>query len=223
MQKNELTFIYLGFAGIILRTKDNTLAFDLGEKCISKEDIIGIKTLDIQFYSHTHWDHFDIDVTKELFSHTRAKIVAEAQVYEELSNIMESELSVLNIAKPGETLSINGFEVDTAVGVHPRPISIFRVKWADFSIFHGADSGPVSLKNYHADVAFLPTGTPSPTCSPENALKMALDIKPKVIVAMHGTVKQMTKLKSIAEKRIPDVKIILPQQNEVMKIDLTSK
>jgi len=219
LEKNEIAFIYLGYAGIILKTKDKALAIDLGKKCLNYEDIMAIETLDIQLYSHTHWDHFDVDVTKELFTTTRAKIVAESQVYEELSKTMVSETSVLHIAKPGETLTINGFEVDTVVGVHPRPICIFRVKWADFSIFHGADSGPVPLENYYADVAFLPTGTPSPTCSPENALKMALDIKPKVIVAMHGTLKQMTKFKTITQKNMPDVKIILPQQNEVMKVD----
>ena len=58
------------------------------------------------------------------------------------------------------------------------------------AIFHGGDSGYVELKNYPSDVAFLPTGRMSPTASPENAYKMAVDLKPKQILPMHGSEKQ---------------------------------
>ncbi|MFX0151165.1 MAG: MBL fold metallo-hydrolase [Candidatus Hodarchaeota archaeon] len=218
LENNEIAFIYLGFAGIILRAKKKTIAIDIGEKCLNSRNIMEIKNLDIQLYSHTHWDHFDIDVTTKIFAHTNANIVAEPQVFEELKRIMTSEVSALHNAKPGETIILNGFEVAIVGGIHPRPISIFRIKWDNFSIFHGADSGPVPLDNYPANVAFLPTGTPSPTCSPENALKMAFDIKPRTIVTMHGSQKQMEKFKAIAKKKIPNVTVVIPKQNEVTKI-----
>ncbi|MFX0171941.1 MAG: MBL fold metallo-hydrolase [Candidatus Hodarchaeota archaeon] len=218
LESNEVAFIYLGFAGIILRTKEKAIAIDVGEKCLNSRDIMEIKNLDIQLYSHTHWDHFNIDVTTKIFAKTKANIVAEPQVFEELKSIMASEGSVLYSAKPRGTIILNGLEVAIVGGIHPRPISIFRIKWDNFSIFHGADSGPVPLGNYPANVAFLPTGTPSPTCSPENALKMALDIKPRTIVAMHGRQVQMEKFKAIAKKKMPNVTVVIPKQNEVMKI-----
>ena len=40
-------------------------------------------------------------------------------------------------------------------------------------MFHAGDSGYVQVKDYPSDLAFLPTGSPSPTASPEYALKLA--------------------------------------------------
>ncbi|MFW9916752.1 MAG: hypothetical protein ACFFGZ_14195 [Candidatus Thorarchaeota archaeon] len=40
LEKNELAFIYLGYAGILLRSQNHTIAFDLGKKSLHNEEIV---------------------------------------------------------------------------------------------------------------------------------------------------------------------------------------
>ncbi|MFW9916753.1 MAG: MBL fold metallo-hydrolase [Candidatus Thorarchaeota archaeon] len=218
LEENEIAFIYFGFAGILLKSKDRTLALDLGKMCLKYEEIDGLEHLDIQLYSHTHWDHWDPDVSRRILEVTGAKIVAEPEVAQEMIN--DALDDVLTAAKPGEVLVINDLEISPVTGVHPRPITLFRVKWDGISVFHGADSGPVPLEHVPADIAFLPTGTPSPTCSPQNALKMAIDLKSKIIVTMHGTKTQVEKLKKLMEKEKPDTTVVTPAICELVRIKL---
>ncbi|MHA2273396.1 MAG: MBL fold metallo-hydrolase [Candidatus Hodarchaeales archaeon] len=216
--KNELAAIYLGYAGILLRSQNHTIAFDLGKESLHNEEIQALKSLDVHFYSHTHWDHWELKVSKKILEQTGAPIVAEPQIAQELMSKVESNL--LNAAIPEDTLTINDFGISAITGVHGRPITLFRVKWDGFSVFHGADSGYIPLTKYPADVAFLPTGTPSPTCSPENALKAALELKPKVAIAMHGIQSQLQKFSKLMEKEMPDTAVMLPKAGELLQISL---
>ncbi|MHA2291963.1 MAG: MBL fold metallo-hydrolase [Candidatus Hodarchaeales archaeon] len=218
LDENEVTFTYFGWAGIILRTKSHAIALDIGEKSLQKDQLSSIKNLDLQLYSHTHWDHYSLPVTKKIFETTKAPVIAEPQVATELKdNIPADKLRSL---QSGDTLSLDGFEIKAIAGIHPRPITLFRVKWKECNLFHGADSGYIPLKNYLADLAFIPTGSPSPSCSPQNALKMVVDIKPQVVVAMHGTNAQMQKFKSLVNDKFPDTKIILPEMKKIIKFTL---
>ena len=67
---------------------------------------------------------------------------------------------------------------------------LYQIKMGGITLFHGGDSGYVTLKDYPSDIAFVPIGRMSPTASPENAYKMVVDVKPEVAVAMHGSDKQ---------------------------------
>jgi len=69
-------------------------------------------------------------------------------------------------------------------------------------------------KDYPAKLAFLPTGLPSPSCSPESALKFTLDLKPRVAVAMHGKLAQMNKFKTLVKKGLLDTTVIIPEKNK---------
>jgi L-ascorbate metabolism protein UlaG (beta-lactamase superfamily) len=218
LEKNEIVFIYFGFAGILLRSQGRVVALDLGKLCLKDEEIKDLEQLDIQLYSHTHWDHWDPEVTKRILEVTGAKIVAEPEVAKEM--VGEVPDDSLTSAIPAEIIQIYNFQIFPVVGIHPRPITLFRMKWEDFSIFHGADSGPVPLEHVPSDIAFLPTGTPSPTCSPQNALKMARDLNPKTVVAMHGTKIQLDKFKKLMKKEIPDTSVITPAICELVQIKI---
>lgn len=218
LEKKDVAFIYLGFAGIILRTTEKTLAFDVGELCIQNDEIEALESLDIHFYSHSHFDHWDLEVSMKIFETTGARIIAEPAIVKEMIGRVSSDMLVA--ATPDNLLNVEGYEISAVTGVHGRPITLFRLKGANFSIFHGADSGPVPLKDYASDVAFLPIGSPSPTCSPEKALQMARDISPKVIVAMHGTQAQIRKFGKIIEKEMPNTAVMIPEPLELMKISL---
>lgn len=216
LEKDELAFIYLGFAGIVLRVNDRVLAFDVGPECIHQKEIKALEALDVQLYSHTHWDHWDTMVTSSIFETTGAPIVAEPQVVEEMADVVAPDR--VRAAMPGSPLLINAVEISAIRGIHPRPITLFHVKCEGVRIFHGADSGYVPLTEYPADVAFIPTGSPSPSCSPQNALKMAIDVQPKVVVAMHGNKKQLQRFRDLMQQKMPETKVILPQPCELVRV-----
>ncbi|MFX0123428.1 MAG: MBL fold metallo-hydrolase [Candidatus Hodarchaeota archaeon] len=219
IDKNEIAFMYFGFSSIVLRTKDTSIAIDLCNICLDdKDQIKDLENLDLQINTHTHRDHFDLETTSNIFKVSGAKVVADPQVTKKLEK--EIPTDNLKALTPGEKFSINDLEISAVRGVHPVSITLFKMKWPDFSIFHGGDSGYILLKEYPADLAFLPTGAPSPSCSPENALKMTLDIRPKVVVTMHGNEDQMQKFKTIILKEMPDLKVIIPKMKEPIKIIL---
>ncbi len=224
LEKNEVAFLYFGWAGILLRAKEKIIAFDIGKKCLDDKQLQMVNHLDLHLYSHTHWDHFDPTVTLELFQNTKAPIIVEPKVYDEFRDMYKGKYSQIQDklyrADSRKPMKINGFSIDTIIGIHPRPISLFRILWNSFSVFHGADSGYVSLVDYPSNLAFIPTGTPSPSCSPENGLKMVLDISPKVVVAIHGTTKQMLKFKSLVSDKLPDTSIIIPELKELLIISV---
>jgi L-ascorbate metabolism protein UlaG (beta-lactamase superfamily) len=188
--KREVSFLYLGYAGIILRMEGGVVAFDVAN-LLGSAEIAAVSKLDLLFYTHSHSDHYNRAPTRKLVKGTDVHIVAQQQVAEDLSGRVPPDR--LTVAEPGKTISVAGFEVDVVEGVHPRPISIGRIKKGDLSVFHAGDSGYVPVRRYAAQVAFLPTGRPSPSCSPESALDFTLDLRPRVAVAMHGHKTQLTK------------------------------
>jgi L-ascorbate metabolism protein UlaG (beta-lactamase superfamily) len=218
LKENEVVFTFFGWAGIILRTKNHAIAIDIGEKCVQKGEIQSIKHLDLQLYSHTHWDHFSLPVTKKIFEITEAPVIAEPQVAVELTNDIPA--GKLKNPSSGDILKIKGFEIKAISGVHPRPITLFHVNWNECNLFHGADSAYVPLNTYSADLAFIPTGSPSPSISVQNALKMVLDIEPQVVVAMHGFKKQMQKFKALTLEKFPDSEVIVPEVRKLEKFTL---
>lgn len=216
--ESDLAFVYFGWAGILLRTKNKTIAFDITNYILKNHDIKDIISLDLQFNSHTHYDHFELPSTQQMYQQTKAKIIAEPEVYAELEgNIPEKDLL---IGKPDTPLQINDFTIHSVVGIHPRPITLFHVKWNELSIFHGGDSDYIPLKALPADVAFIPTGSPSPSCSPEKGLKMTLDLTPSIAVAMHGTKTQTQKYKKLVESELPDTKVLLPEKYSLTSLTL---
>ena len=78
-------------------------------------------------------------------------------------------------------------------------------------MFHAGDSGYVQVKNYPSDLAFLPTGNPSPSASPEYALKMAVELKPNVAVAIHGSTDQSKEFEAKMKQKMPKTSVIIAE------------
>lgn len=218
LDENELAFAYFGWAGILLKTKNKTLAFDLSEHILKNHDIKDIVSLDLQFNSHTHYDHFQLPSTLQMYKQTQAKIIAEPEVYAELKGKIPDE--DLMVGKPDSPLQINDFTIHSIVGIHPRPITLFHVEWDEIKIFHGGDSDYIPLTEYPAELAFIPTGSPSPSCSPEKGLKMTIDVNPSVAVAMHGNKTQTGKFKKLVEDELPNTQVLVPEKNTLTSITL---
>ena len=90
------------------------------------------------------------------------------------------------------------------------------------TVFHGGDSGYVPLKDYASDEAFLQVGRMSPTASPENAFKMATDIKPKVAVAIHGSEKQKLEFQNKIQESMPQTSVLIMEQFTTKTISLSN-
>jgi L-ascorbate metabolism protein UlaG (beta-lactamase superfamily) len=218
LDHNELVFMYLGFSGIIIKIKEQVLAFDLGKECIHQEEIEAFERLDVHFYTHTHWDHWDPDVTLRMAEATGAPLVADPSVIDEMKNAMSPDLMIS--ANPDQPISINNIAIASVTGVHPRPSTLFRVTSGDVRIFHGADSGYVPLTKYPADIAFLPVGDPSPSCSPKSAMQMALDLQPKVAVPFHGNSRQVKEFRKLLGQELPQTKVITPSPCDLVRVQL---
>jgi len=212
----EIAFIYFGWAGILLKTREKTLAFDLSNYIMKDHDISHIKKLDLQLNSHTHHDHFEVPSTLQLYRDTKANVIVEPQVYDELVGKIPED--ALYSASPDKTLSIDGFLIKAVIGIHPKPITLFHVEWNNFSVFHGGDSDYIPLSEYPSDIAFIPTGSPSPSCSPEKGLKMVLDLKPSTVIAVHGNKSQTKKFSQLVKDSLPETQVVIPQKNVITKI-----
>lgn len=190
LSTGKVAFIYLGYSGVILRTMNFTIGIDVAN-LLSEKDIQNIGKMDLLVYTHIHSDHFNAATAREIHEKTGCFIVAEQTVYDALSGLIPTgKLVKLQGGESKEICLQTGRIVLSSIyGVHPVQIILFVIEVDGMRIFHGGDSGYSQSINDlgHADIAFLPTGDPSPTASPEDALKMALDLSPKVIVLFHGS------------------------------------
>ena len=103
----EVDFIYFGWAGILIKTRGKIIAFDLSNYIMKDHNLSNIKKLDLQLNSHIHYDHFEVPSTLQLYEQTKANVIAEPQVYDELVGKMPEEAGVhrypshCHIASPG--------------------------------------------------------------------------------------------------------------------------
>ncbi|UCG45888.1 MAG: MBL fold metallo-hydrolase [Candidatus Bathyarchaeota archaeon] len=212
LMKEQVAFLYLGYSGIILRIKDGAIAVDpsnlLGDRALP-----AFSRLDLLLFTHSHYDHYNRALANKLLENTNAHIVAPKQVAEDLKDRIS--LDRMTVASHGLKLDINGFRVTPFEGVHPRPITIYKIEKDAYSIFHAGDSGYSPIEGSSVKLAFLPTGRPSPSCSPENALKFVRDLKPIIAVAMHGTQLQMIKFRKLVEKDTVETSVIIPKEYKI--------
>jgi L-ascorbate metabolism protein UlaG (beta-lactamase superfamily) len=217
-EEGEVAFMYLGYSGIILRMMmGRTIAFDVAD-LLKGEEISALQNLDVLFFTRGHEDHYKLKETLEIYKRTGAHIVAEPSVTNDLRGEIPSDKLVS--AEPGGTYGIGDIKVTAVAGVHRVPINLYHVKVGELNILHCGDSGYVSLKEYPADLAFLPTGGPSPTASPEAALKMALDVRPKVVVAIRGSGGQSKEFKKGVKGQMPETTVIIPARYKPKKVTL---
>jgi L-ascorbate metabolism protein UlaG (beta-lactamase superfamily) len=217
----DLSFIFFGYSGIICRSKYGVVAIDLGDE-YEDSKVNAIENLDLLLITHTHWDHFNRKTAIKIVEKTGATIVAEPNVANELEGRIPSDK--LLVGEPGKKrqtkFKINNIDVTAIMGVHPRPITVYKIVWDGPSIFHGGDSGYMQVGSQKVDVAFLPVGLPSPTCTPEIALAMTKWLKPKIVIPMHGKAKQMTEFAKLVGEARPRTKVVIPEPFEPVLLSL---
>jgi L-ascorbate metabolism protein UlaG (beta-lactamase superfamily) len=175
---------------------------------LKDNEVAALKEVNLLLFTHSHLDHFSADKTLKLFKKTGAPILAEAKVANKLKGTIPDEK--LTSATSGQTYAYGDLTIKAVQGVHRGPIMLFQIKMGNLLIFHAGDSGYVPLKECQSQLAFLPTGRWSPTSSPENAFKMAVELRPKVVVVMHGSKGQHKKFEDILKEKMPQTKVIIP-------------
>ncbi|MFH0749210.1 MAG: MBL fold metallo-hydrolase [Candidatus Bathyarchaeota archaeon] len=208
LKKEELAFIYLGFSGIIFRTSTKAIMIDPANS-LKNEDIKHLDGIDLVLFTHNHGDHYSLIETLEIFKTTGAPILAESLVAENLKGKIPVEK--LTSAILGTAFTLHDITVKVIQGIHRGPICLYQIQIGDLSIFHGGDSGYVTVKDYPSNLAFLPMGSPSPTASPDNAFKMAADIKPSIVVVIHGSLEQSKEFAAKIKNNIPNMTVIIPE------------
>jgi L-ascorbate metabolism protein UlaG (beta-lactamase superfamily) len=195
----------------IVRTSKGAVIIDPAQLLIAHDmDAFKGKEVDAVLYTHGYGDHFDLETAVELFNETGASIGAESQVVQVLKK--NGTIPAGNIVDFGTNplQTLGAWTITPVKGLHVGPIVLFHLTAGKIGIFHGGDSNYVPLKNLAAGLAFLPAGSPSPTASPDAALKMAQDLKPRVVVLFHGSDAQYLEFKNKAKTLLPGVDVIVP-------------
>lgn len=209
--------MYLGYSGIVLRVMGTSVAFDVAD-LLKEDEVRAFRSLDILLFTHGHGDHYKSKETLELFHATGAQVLAENSVAKDLAGKIPADK--LTVAEPGKTYQVGRCEIRVVTGIHRGPIVLYQLSIGKSKIFHGGDSGYVPLKDYSAELAFLPTGSPSPTASPDEALKMALDLKPRLVLTMHGSEAQCKEFEKNMKDKMPNTTVIIPEPYEPKKVSL---
>jgi L-ascorbate metabolism protein UlaG (beta-lactamase superfamily) len=207
LSENQIAVMCLGASGILARTSKQSVLIDAAG-FLKDDEAAALKEVNLLLFTHSHMDHFNEGKTLKLFKTTAAPILAEARVADKLKGKIPSDK--LTSATSGQTYTYGNLIVKAVQGVHRGPIMLFQVKMGNLLMFHAGDSGYVPVKDYQSQLAFLPTGRWSPTASPENAFKMASELKPNVVVVMHGSKGQHKKFENMIKEKMPQTEVIIP-------------
>jgi len=216
---NEVLVFYLGYSGVVIRTSEATIIIDPADLLLTS-DIEKLKALgvDLLFFTHGHGDHFVLASALEIFKATQAYVAAEPGVTSQLRGKIPP--SRLRNAAAGQSLKAGNLTLDFIAGQHVGPILLIRIQSGDIRIFHGGDSNYVPLSDFPSDVAILPTGRPSPTASPDAAFRMAADLKPQVVMTVHGSDAQNAEFEKKVKAGLKGTTVVIAEPGKMVKLTL---
>lgn len=216
-ESRDVAFIFLGYSGVILRTKEAVIAFDPG-KALGPSEISALEYLDLLCITHNHWDHFNLELTTQLCNQTNAHVIADSISVRELTdNLPTEQLTIGKSNTSGASYETQKLNVFTLPGIHVGPLNQYLVDIGGLRIYHGGDSRYWRHKNQGSDIAFVPTGTAT-TCAPGVALAMVMNMQPKIVVAIHGNRQDMIQFRDLMTTVMPEKQLIIPERFKVIRI-----
>jgi L-ascorbate metabolism protein UlaG (beta-lactamase superfamily) len=219
LKENELAAFYLGVSGFIARSLSQTVLFDPAGM-LKDDEVNALKTVNLILFTHDHIDHFSSGKTQAIFEATAAPVLAEPKVASKLKGKIPADKLVS--AESGKTYSFGGVTATAIQGIHRGPIMLYQITMDGITLFHGGDSGYVSLKDYPSQVAIVPVGRMSLTASPENAYKMVSDIRPNFAIPMHGSDKQKQEFAQKVKEAFPETAVVIMATYNMQKLSVLS-
>jgi L-ascorbate metabolism protein UlaG (beta-lactamase superfamily) len=219
---NDAAYMFLAFSGVIVRTSAGTVVIDPANLLMGDDiAVLARHKIDALLYTHSHGDHYDAASARDIVRATGATVVADPSLAATMRASGAVPADKVLSATSGRTFTVGAAKVRGFAGRHVGPITLFHIKLGGIAIFHGGDSAYVPMADSPSRLAFLPAGAPSPTASPAYALKMALDVKPKVVVLIHGQEDQYAEFKALAAKELPGVVVEVgdPFKAKVVRLD----
>jgi len=220
LQKNELAVFYLDVSGFIIRSVNQAVLIDPAGM-LKDDEVNALKAVKLVLFTHDHLDHFSSGKTEAIFKATAASVLAEAKVAGKLKGKIPADKLVS--AEDGKTYSLGGVNAAAIQGIHRGPIILYQLRMDGVTLFHGGDSGYVSLRDYSSQVAIVPVGRMSPTASPENAYRMVADVKPDVAITMHGSDKQKQKFEQKVKEAMPQTTVLIMAPFTVKTVSVPQK
>jgi len=220
LHANELVVFYLDVSGFLLRSSNHAVLIDPAGM-LKDDELSSLKGLNLVLFTHDHLDHFSSGKAQDIFKSTAALVLAEAKVAEKLTGKIPADKLVK--AENGKTYNLGGIIVTAIEGIHRGPIMLYQLKMDGVTVFHGGDSGYVSLTSYPSQLAIVPVGRMSPTASPENAYRMVADVKPAVAIAMHGSDKQKRQFEAKVKESMPQTTVYIMAPHTTKTITLQGK
>jgi L-ascorbate metabolism protein UlaG (beta-lactamase superfamily) len=222
LAEDEAAFVYLGASAVILRTAQGAVIIDPAAFLLEEDmDLLRGRRVDAVLYTHDHGDHFDRDTAIMLSEVTGAAVGGEAQVVRELRKSGSLPAGKIIDFTPGRPRTVGAWTITPISGSHLVPILLYHLAAGGNRLFHAGDSAAVPLANLAAGLAFLPAGDPSfAHLVPADALKMALDLKPKAAVVFHGTDAGYEEFTKLCQDRIPGTKVIVPATLKVYTVKM---
>lgn len=217
--KKEIAFVFHELSTLIVKAGRYVLIIDPAD-FFSPKDVAALGKVDAILITHEHYDHFNASKTLELQKATGAAVVCNPGAQASLTGKIPKEK--LKVLRAGETVKLNGIRVTAVESVHPgeEPL-MFLVEVNGSRFFHGSDSGYSPAIEKHkgqARVAFLPVGTPSPTASVSDAIKMALSLGCERAIPIHGSSEEVSNFEKRLSKEMPKVQVIIPEASKVYKV-----
>ncbi|MBA3071359.1 MAG: MBL fold metallo-hydrolase [Nitrospirae bacterium] len=158
-----------------------------GEKVIYTDPfkIKKADSADIILITHEHYDHCSPEDVK--------KIQGPNTVIVTVSDCAKKLSGKIKIVKPGDKINVEGIEIEAVPSYNTnKPFHVKERGWVGYifkvkgqRIYMAGDTDHIpEMKNYKCDIALLPvSGTYVMTA--DEAVKAALDIKPKIAIPMH--------------------------------------
>ncbi len=221
----SLSFIWKGCSAVLLEVNGLTVLVDPGNH-FSMDEVAELTRgggPDAILYTHEHSGHFDPDFLSSILREFSAPpvLVVNKGVFRAVRRWVDWDRLIK--VKEGESIQISGMRVHTLRAVHPgiHPV-VFLLEIGGKAIFHGDSTGFSRMLEAFSpvDLAFVPSGSPSPNASPKEAVRIVRALVPRVTVPFHGDEGELREVERRIELANLDIRVILPDAGRKISLEL---
>ncbi len=216
-----ISFLWKGCSAILLRVQDLVLLMDPGNH-FTIDEIRGItEHVDAVFYTHEHTGHFDPDFLRSLIDEFSPHMIVNKGVFRTIRRWVDWDRLIK--LKEGESAEILGMRVHALRAVHPgiHPV-VFLLEMGGKAVFHGDSTGFSHMFEAFSpvDLAFVPSGSPSPNASPKEAVRIVRALVPKVVVPFHGDPSELQEVERRIRLANLNTEVIIPELGELVTLEI---